>query len=459
MSTGPVFPRARPLRLWSALCTFLVACATTPSAAPPADVGTAPDPAEASSAADRSEADASSSNDELLDAGTAQRETARILAEVARARELEVTREVDVDVIDKPGIRAFAKDSMYEDTTPEEMRLLGRIEASMGALPLGMEPEEVMLDLLEQGVLGLYDPKKKILLIGNFVPKFSLSMVVGHEIAHGLQDMHFDLEKLQKPMRHQADAESARRFLVEGGAQAAYMAWVSGEEGLKSIGDNVLTAMGDQALELAGAASPYPVLARALQMPYADGTATIIRLVLRKGWKAVDALYQDLPDSTEQMLHIDKLLAREQPIAVRIDPAPLTAATGLKPAWTDTLGEASLLAMLASVEPATRARKAADGWGGDALIALDAPKAEREVPLVMAALAWDTEADAVQFEAAYAKYLAEELDPQVQRSFIERRKDVVVFATGVPANLDEAAFRKAAWSAVEVHAKPRSPAP
>ncbi|MFO0633278.1 MAG: hypothetical protein U0168_10535 [Nannocystaceae bacterium] len=81
-----------------------------------------------------------------------------------------MTREVTVDVIDKAGIREFAKASLYEFTTPDELAMHGRIEASLGVVPPGSDPEAVILDLLEQGVLGLYDPKRKTLFIGDFVP-------------------------------------------------------------------------------------------------------------------------------------------------------------------------------------------------------------------------------------------------------------------------------------------------
>lgn len=378
-----------------------------------------------------------------LDAATARAETERILAEVARARNLAVKGPVKVEVISKAGIRAFAKNQMYEDTPPERLRLLGRIESSLGVLPIGADPERVLLDLLEEGVLGLYDPKTETLHIGDFVPKPMLSMVVGHEIAHGLQDMHFDLKSKQKPMWHESDAESARRFLIEGEAQAAYLAWVAGDSGLESIDDGVLQAMGDQALELAGDLSPYPVLARSLQMPYADGTATVIRLVLRKGWNAVDALYDDLPRTTEQMLHIDKLLSREPARPVWLDEAPLARTLGLVSVWHDTLGEAGLLAMLAQVEGATAARRAAAGWGGDRYLAFDDPERPLAAPVVVAATVWDSEHDAAEFETSLRRYL-EQIEG---RSLVARNKDRVVFATQIPPSILEADLEAAAWKA------------
>lgn len=390
-----------------------------------------------------------------LDGATAQAEADRILQEIARARNLPVTGPVNVDVVDKPGIREFAKRSMYEHVSPQELRMLGRIQASMGVMPRDVDPEQVVLDLLEDGVAGFYDPKEETLFIGDFVDKVTLSMVVGHEIAHGLQDMHFDLEKHQQPLRHRSDEESARRFLIEGEAQATYLAWVSGEAGLGSIEDAVLDAMGNQVLDLAAVASTYPILVRSLQLPYADGTATVTRLVRDKGWDAVDALYERLPDSSEQMLHIDKLLAREQPIPTKLDVGVLQAMMpGTTLLWHDTLGEAELLSMLAQVQRSTAARRAAAGWGGDHYVAVEWPGDRQQdgalgVPTVVGVTVWDSEDDAEEFEEVFGEYL----DQMVPDHAIDRRDDVVLFATGIPAHVDASKLLSTAWKGVHVGAR------
>lgn len=396
-------------------------------------------------------ASAQRSDAATLDVDTVRAEARRILDEVAHARSLALRSEVAVEVIDKAGIRKFAKDSMYEHITPAETQMLGRIESSLGVIPPGADAESVLLDLLEDGVLGLYDPKKKTLFVGDFVPKSMLSMVVGHEIAHGLQDMYFDLDKLQEPIRHRGDAESARRFLVEGEAQAAYLAWVSGEQGVAALTDPVLDALGDQALELAGYASPYPIVARSMQMAYADGTATVVRLVQRKGWSAIDDLYAKLPETTEQMLHLDKLLVREPAIPAKMDEgaiAALAGKAGLAFVWHDEIGEAALLAMLAEGGEAGPARRAAAGWGGDHLVAFEGKDpGAGATTLVAAVTVWDSEGDAREFESAFGTYLAEHA---AGGHVIDRKDRRVVFATGIPSEIGKDALRQALWRGAHV---------
>ncbi len=391
--------------------------------------------------------------EEGLGQARAERLTREIMEAVAAARALPVTGEVKVAVMRRPEIRAYARDSMYEHHTREQLQLFTRLESSMGALPLGADGEAILLDMLETGVMGLYEPKLKTLVIGTYVTDTQLDMVVGHEIAHGLQDMHFGLERLQKPIKGDSDAEAARTYLVEGDAQAAYLAWVGGTGGLANISEAVFLATGNQALDLADLVD-HPILARSMQLPYADGAGTIAAVVRERGWAAVDALYKDLPTTTEQMLHPAKLLAREpaRPVSVHAE-ALVAAMPGRRAVWEDNLGEATLLTMLADVESSTTARAAATGWGGDRYVALDRSPAEL-APIIVGLIAWDSEAEAAEFEPVFRAYF----DKAMPRAYhLERRGDQVLFAT----QLRDPEARKAvianAWSAFTVTAttKPR----
>ncbi len=440
---GPCRPRASSAALATAAALALAACRPAPTAPPAGPDAPAP-PAPTASASGPQPAPGDG-----LDQARAEVQTRKIMEAVARARALPVTGEVQVAVMRRPEIRAFARDSMYEHHTKEQLALFTRLEASMGVLPLGADGEAILLDMLETGVMGLYEPKQKTLYIGTYVTDTQLDMVVGHEIVHGLQDMHFDLQRLQKPIKGDSDAESARTYLVEGDAQAAYLAWVSGEAGLASISDAVFLATGNQALDLADLVD-HPVLARSLQLPYADGAATIAAVVRERGWSFVDALYAELPTTTEQMLHPAKLLTREAPLAVAVQADALAGALGRRAVWEDNVGEASLLAMLADVEASTTARAAAAGWGGDRYVALDRSPAE-VAPLIVGLVAWDSEADAAEFEPVFRAYLEKAMPGAF---FLERRADQVVFATQVRDAAARTAVAAHAWTTFTVAGRP-----
>ncbi len=372
----------------------------------------------------------------------------RIVAALALARGLPADGTFAVKLVDKVAVRKFVETSLYEHQTPEKVELLGRVSSSLGVLPSNAHGPTVLLDLYEAGVLGYYDPKSKTFSVGSFVPGVMLEMVVGHELAHAVQDMHFDLARHQLPLQRgpssgESDREAARTFLIEGDAQATFLAWKSGPRGAEGISDTVLEAMADDTLGIDGSMVPYPVLARMMQMPYTDGTRTVLAIVRSKGWAGIDALFSDMPTTTEQMLHLDKLESREPALPVTIDATSLVPTwPGAKLVYDDDLGEAALLAMLSEVESPRAARAAAAGWGGDRFVAIDLPGAPLLV--VVGAIAWDSVADAKEFEGPFRRYLE---GVRAQDHFVERRGSVVIFATGRAPSRE---LSQAAWSAVSV---------
>jgi hypothetical protein len=262
--------------------------------------------------------------------------------------------------------------------------------------------------------------------------------------------MHFDLLALTKMHKGRSDLDTAKTFLVEGDAQASYLAWMTGNEGIGSIGDDLLDTQADVALQIGdGMGIPHPTLARMLQMPYTDGTRSVIQLARRDGWAAVDALYKNLPTTSEQMLHLDKLDEREPAIGVTIDSQKLLGVVpGYRITWEDELGEASLLAMLADVVSPSRARTAAAGWGGDRYIALDHETSPALAPLLFGVITWDSATDAKQFEPVFREYLEKH---KPANYVISRKGATILYATHFDAlGTDPDALAKSAWKAFVV---------
>ncbi|GEM_PF-1307744 len=371
-----------------------------------------------------------------------------IVADLARSKNITTPTNFGLQLVDRRAIRTFVQGALYEQMTPKQIRLLGRVEASLGVIPLGTDGETLLLDMYEDGVLGIYDPRTKNILIGNFVDKTALGMVVGHEAAHGIQDMTFDLASLQVTHAGQSDRDSAKTFLIEGDAQATYLAWVAGDAGLQAIGDDVLRAQANMSLTMADSLTPYSILARLMQMPYTDGTATVIQLAKAEGRSAVDALFRHLPETTEQMLHLDKLRSREAAKTIIIDWQLLEdASSGHRVVWADDIGEAGLLAMLAEVEDPETARRGAAGWGGDGYIALDA-KTPAEAPIVIGMIAWDKISDAREFETMFRRYLKQVTSGDY---FLSRRGNKVAYGTRLAGA--KIPLEAAVWKAISV-AKP-----
>jgi hypothetical protein len=168
-------------------------------------------------------------------------------------------------------------------------------------------------------------------------------------------------------------------------------------------------------------------------MPYTDGTATVLEGVGVRGWGLIDELYARNPASSEQMLHVDKLLADEQPRPITIDASKAGALLpGHSKVWEDELGEAFLLAALAEYENPADARDAAAGWDGDRYLAFDRDGDPALAPVLVGMIAWDSTDDAKDFERSFERYLDES---QTQPYLLDRRGDRVLYALQLPEDL------------------------
>ena len=142
------------------------------------------------------------------------------------------------------------------------------------------------------------------------------------------------------------------------------------------------------------------ILSDTLLFPYSTGALFVQRAQMTGGWDAVDAFYDRMPVSTEQIMHPEKYAADEKPVDVKL---PADLAKDLGKGWSvpldDTFGEFQMGTWLRDRRRADgdgrRCRRA--GWGGDRLAVIDGPD---DAWAVAMHTVWDTEADAAEFETA-----------------------------------------------------------
>jgi hypothetical protein len=262
-----------------------------------------------------------------------------------------------------------------------------------------------------------------------------------------LQDQHFDLESLPLKEKHNSDRALACEVLVEGDACAVMMDWGLGTDSSKNPRAQRAVAW---AMSLAGAFMPAEVpwfLRENLLFPYVWGLFFVQEARRRGGWEKVNQAFSDPPASTEQILHLDKYFdQRDVPVSVEI-PSLEALLSGWRQIDTDVIGELNLQIILKTFVSLDEARQAAQGWGGDGLVALEDKAGD---VLVAIFTTWDTEDDAQEFFLAYKqvvenKYeeeLLEGTDPLVcqwsteeHSVYLARRAKDVVVIEGVPAEL------------------------
>ena len=379
------------ITLLLALTLAVVACgpassspSPTATAAPTASPSADP-PVSASPSAS-----ASAAGDALYD---------EIEQQVAQLRELAPTAPVEREVIDEVRLREMLTAQYDEDSPPEYVAANERLYKALGLLPQDASLRQLSLDLLSgpAGVAGFYDDdEKKMYLVsrtGEIGP--SEEITYAHEFTHALQDQHNTVFKDQKDVLDKSDWFLARQAVYEGDASLLMSYWaiqnLTPEELAKAT-----TA--DPAQQAAIDSMP-PILSETLLYPYTTGAFFVQGAQMTGGWPSVDAMYDRMPVSTEQILHPEKYAANEAPVEVEL-PDDLAATLG--DGWTvplfDTFGELQMGIWLRNTGvEAGAANAAAAGWGGDRLAVVNGPDGAWATVM---RTAWDSEADAEEFEAA-----------------------------------------------------------
>ena len=330
-----------------------------------------------------------------------QLETYRgIAADVVAIRRLDAPDRVEPREIDADQLRANLEADFDASNSDGQVLIAARVYKSLGLLPEDADLRAMYLDMQGSQVIGYYDPKVNELFIvsrsGALGPIERLTYA--HEFTHELQDLHFDLESLGLDTADEGDRALAVLGLVEGDAVSTQTTWMAEHLTPDELAQVAAESLDPTMLEIV-ARTPAILLETAF-FPYQAGPAFVNGLIAQGGYGAIDAAFDDLPASTEQILHPTKYGAHEVPIVITL-PADLAASLG--EGWTvdaqDTLGELQLRVWLREGGASGDvARTAAEGWGGDRVELLSAPRGGGDV--VVLVTEWDTMSDAVEFRSA-----------------------------------------------------------
>jgi hypothetical protein len=337
----------------------------------------------------------------------------RIAAETAAARELPPLAEIDEAFLTPAELAARLPEMIAEDYPPEKAAAESRSWVAMGLVPAGTDLSRLYLTLLGEQVAGFYDPEtKQMFVISDGEAGDELGALqeytYSHEVVHALQDEHLGLSELvaANPSRSD-DAALALTALYEGDAMAASFDYLT---------DHPMVAMriafGPQPDSDQFDQMP-PAVAMSLVFPYFSGQAFVEALRAEGGWAAVDAAYSDMPVSTEQILHPEKYLERDEPTAVALPDLAGALGAGWSVVDEDTAGELLIAVLLAEMEPGqavngltgamnlpAAAAGAAAGWDGDRY----ALWVGGEDEVLVWQSVWDSDEDAAEFMEALSGY-------------------------------------------------------
>jgi hypothetical protein len=220
---------------------------------------------------------------------------------------------------------------------------------------------------------ALYDASKRRLLVQRRAAPTRTVLV--NELVRALEDQSYNLRRVDTLRTRDHDRWLAARGIVDGTAALA-----SGLRSARPRGSAL-----DRFLQLEASVGTGPGRALAAQLRYLGGK------------KAVASALRTFPQTTEQLLHVDKFLEREPALPVRLAPT-IGASTLIS---SETFGELDVRNFLQAFG-VTDATVVAEGWGGGRL-ALYTAGGTHVAALVVR---WDTPQDALEWQAAVPHYVA-----------------------------------------------------
>jgi hypothetical protein len=358
----------------------------------------------------------------------------KIIDDVAAIRGLEFKQQISVSNQSQEEFEQYLANEMERTLPGERAAVFGRVINKLGLYkgPVIEDSVEMITFLATSQAAAYYDPDTSAfyVLFGD-ASMALLAPIYAHELYHGLQDQYWDLDAyVLDGLKDGLDDDQmlARQAVVEGEATYVMTLWMLREitgtipsgfmldlaiQSQAQLDSRALRAMATSGIVAGPIGEDMQASIDAMdQIPqfmmesmigvYLKGMG-FVHQVVAGDWEVASRLYTDPPTSTEQILHPEKWLERDDP--VRID-LPDFANSSLLEGWklldSNVLGEFQLRIIFNEFEMNDRSTEIAAGWDGDRYAVFER---DNEMLLLMFTT-WDSSAEALEFAEAYQQLLS-----------------------------------------------------
>lgn len=276
---------------------------------------------------------------------------------VEERRGLRFKAPVKTTLLDEAAFRARVLEEITEENEAEVKRY-GQLFRALRLIEPGVDLLAQLRALAGEGIVGLYDPRSKELLVRGTTPTPYVRQVLVHELVHALQDQHFDIDRPE--LDEIRDSEIAFGFtaLVEGDASRI------DELYRDSLPTDQRLAVARQENEEEQRAEDNlkdvpEAVAALFGVSHGAGTDLVAAILEAGGQPRLDQAFAAPPTTAEQVLHPEKYLAGEaaRPVAEPRSDGEIFD--------RGVMGEAGFELVLSRLLSQDRAVEAAEGWGGD----------------------------------------------------------------------------------------------
>ena len=295
-----------------------------------------------------------------------------------------------VETRSKEQVREFVTKQFTDSLAMHDIAGQEAAYKRLGMIPDTLKLQPFLTSLLEEQIVGYYDPHTKVLYVVDGAPKDMAAITITHELVHALQDQYISLDSVQK-IRDDNDRLSAAQSVFEGQAVYEQISIMLGGTNiainLPGGWDRIREMIRDNQASMPIFAAAPKVIQETLIFPYLSGAEFYRNFKERKPGTII---YSDMPASTEQIIHPAAFFVnRDTPTKVGL--GTLTNATKV---YENDLGEfETRLFLFQHLNDQNEAVRGATGWDGDRYAVVNTPQGQGIVWLTV----WDSPVEAGEF--------------------------------------------------------------
>lgn len=319
---------------------------------------------------------------------------------IERAMGVPFKRPPQLETRTREQVREFLERRFAEDLPEEQIEGVETTYKRLGLVADSLDLRALYMELLTEQIVGFYDPKTDVLYVVEEAPEVQRSAIIAHELIHALQDQYAPLDSIQESVRDDNDRALAIQAVIEG--QAMYKQIEATVDGgslasrLPGGWERVRQSIRDNRGTMPLFASAPMIMQETLIFPYLSGA----EFVRRRDFATGPAAFEQLPRSTEQVMHHDAY-GDSTDAPTRIVFPNAGASENLM--FENGLGEFEMRVLLfVLLGDQNAAVRGAAGWDGDRFRVYRRGNSDA----LFWASVWDTEADADEWAELVADAIA-----------------------------------------------------
>ena len=329
-------------------------------------------------------------------------EVAQAVPMIEKAVGLKFKSPPKIETRSKEQVRDFVTKQFTDSLAMHDIAGQEAAYKRLGMIPDTLKLQPFLTGLLEEQIVGYYDPKTKVLYVVDGSPKDMAAITITHELVHALQDQYISMDSVQK-VRDDNDRLSAAQSVFEGQAVYEQISIMLGGSNiainLPGGWDRIRDMIRENQASMPIFAAAPKVIQETLIFPYLSGAEFYRNFKERRPGTTI---YSDMPVSTEQIIHPAAFFVnRDNPTRVTL--GTLSNATKV---YENDLGEfETRLFLFQHLNDQNEAVRGATGWDGDRYAVVNTPQGQGIVWLTV----WDSPVEAGEFfhmagQAVEARY-------------------------------------------------------